>query len=59
MIAAGCLLPILLMILGGLLGALLGGGAAGLIWWGGSGGFVLGCAGMMGMLWGFERITRR
>ncbi len=56
MLAIGCLLPLVLMILGGLLGAWLGGGGQAPIWWGVGGGFVIGMAGMAGLLWGFERI---
>jgi hypothetical protein len=58
-IAIGRLLPIGLMILGGLAGALVGGGVAAAIWWGIGAGFVVGCAGMAFLLWGYERLVRR
>jgi hypothetical protein len=59
MLAIGCLLPLVLMILGGLLGAWLGGGTQPPIWWGVGIGFVVGGAGRAGLLWGFERISGR
>ncbi|MBN9561005.1 MAG: hypothetical protein J0H14_09810 [Alphaproteobacteria bacterium] len=56
MLAIGCLLPLVLMVVGGLFGAWLGGGTQAPIWWGIGGGFVVGSAGMAFLLWGFERI---
>ena len=57
MTVIGCLLPLLLTIAGSVLGAILGGGATG-AWWGAGGGFVLGCIGMAGLIWGSEWIMR-
>ncbi len=57
MLAVGCLLPLMGMaVLGFGVGAIWG-ARAGL--WAGGAGFLLGCAGMAMLLWGFERVRGR
>jgi hypothetical protein len=58
MTVVGCLLPLMLMVVGSLLGAILGDGGVIDARWGAGGGFVLGCIGAAGVLWGWKWITR-
>ncbi len=53
MFAIGCLIPFVLMAVGGAAGGLLGGTTAGL--WGGAGGFIVGLIAMVALLEVFER----
>lgn len=53
----GCLVPLLLLVLGGAVGVVIGGNTGGL--WGAGAGFVLGCAVLVILLWEFERLIHR
>jgi len=57
MLVIGCLLPLLLLAAGGVAGLVIGGTVAGL--WGAGTGFVVGCAALIVLLWGFERVKER
>ncbi|MGA8191774.1 MAG: hypothetical protein WB902_00190 [Acetobacteraceae bacterium] len=57
MIAIGCFLPLVLLILGGIIGVAIGTTTAGL--WGAGAGFVIGCIALIAMLWGFDRLKGR
>jgi hypothetical protein len=58
MTVIGCLLPLMLMVVGSFLGAVLGGGGVVDARWGAGGGFVLGCVGMAVLIWGWKWIMR-
>lgn len=58
MLAIGCFLPMVLLIVGGCAGAVIGTTTAASLWGAGAG-FVIGCAGLAGMFWGFERMRNR
>ncbi len=53
MLAVGCLIPVILAIVGGAVGFALGSTAAGL--WGGAAGFAVGVAALVTLVWAFER----
>jgi hypothetical protein len=57
MLAIGCLLPLVLVLAGSGIGVALGSTVGGI--WGGAAGLVIGCAGLLAMLWGLERIKHR
>ena len=57
MLVLGCLLPLLLLAVGGAAGLAIGGTVAGL--WGAGAGFLIGCAALIVLLWGFERARDR
>jgi hypothetical protein len=53
MLAVGCLIPVILAIVGGAVGFAIGSTAAGL--WGGAAGFAVGLAALVAVFWAFER----
>jgi len=53
MLAIGCLIPVILAIIGGAIGFALGSTAAGL--WGGAAGFGVGVTALVAVVWAFER----
>jgi hypothetical protein len=53
MLAIGCLIPVILAIVGGAVGFAIGSSAAGL--WGGAAGFAVGLAALVAVVWAFER----
>ena len=57
MLAVGCLVPVLLLAAGAGIGGLVGGTFAAA--WGAGIGFILGCAGFLALIWGFERLKDR
>jgi len=57
MVAAGCLLPFLLLAAGGAVGGLVAGAHGGI--WGGIIGFACGSGALLGLLWALERVKRR
>ena len=57
MLAVGCLIPIVLMIAGAVVGGVVSGGHDAV--WGGLAGAAIGLVAMLALLWGFERIRNR
>lgn len=57
MLAAGCLMPLVLLAMGGVIGGVTAGRHGGI--WGSAIGFASGCGILLVMLWGVERIKRR
>jgi hypothetical protein len=57
MLAVGCLLPLVLMIAGAAVGGIVGGSHDTI--WGGLAGAIIGTAGMLALVWGFEKIRSR
>jgi hypothetical protein len=54
MLAIGCLLPVITLIVGGAIGFAIGGASAPL--WGGGAGLIIGLVLMIFLLFGFERL---
>ena len=57
MLGFGCLLPILLLGAGGLIGSWVAGTHGGI--WGSIIGFACGCGMLLGLLWALEQVRRR
>jgi len=57
MLAVGCLIPLVLIVVGGAAGWAIGGQHDELV--GAAGGGVIGVAAMIALVWGWERIRNR
>jgi hypothetical protein len=56
-LAVGCLMPLLLLALGSVIGAWAAGTHGGI--WGGIIGFAAGCGVLLGLLWAIEQVKER
>jgi len=57
MLAAGCLMPLVLLAVGGAIGGVMAGNHGGI--WGSIIGFASGCGILLCTLWGLERLKNR
>jgi hypothetical protein len=57
MLAIGCLMPLVLLAAGGVLGSFAAGTHGGI--WGSIIGFASGCGVLLGLLWALERVRQR